>query len=103
MQIGNLIFPTKKSAKDFIREIISKYEAKSSLAAEDFSFVSDLLVIHPESEQKIGCGISRIFIDFDAQYQMNTGTQYILPYRVKENQIQILAIFHGARQWPNNF
>jgi len=32
-----------------------------------------------------------------------TGTQYILPYRVKENQIQILAVFHGARQWPNNF
>ena len=32
-----------------------------------------------------------------------TGTQYILPYHVKENQIQILAVFHGARQWPNNF
>lgn len=28
------------------------------------------------------------------------GTQYILPYRVKQNQIQILAVFHGARQWP---
>lgn len=32
-----------------------------------------------------------------------TGTHYILPYRVKENQIQILAVFHGARKWPNNF
>jgi addiction module RelE/StbE family toxin len=27
-----------------------------------------------------------------------TGTQYILPYRVKENQIQILAVFHAARK-----
>lgn len=25
------------------------------------------------------------------------GTQYILPYRLKEQQIQILAVFHGAR------
>jgi hypothetical protein len=71
MQIGNLIFPTKKTAKDFVREIISRHAAKSSLAAEDFSFVSDLLAIHPESEQKIGCGISRIFVDFDAQYHRN--------------------------------
>ena len=32
-----------------------------------------------------------------------TGTQYILPYRLKEQQIQILAVFHGARLWPDNF
>jgi toxin ParE1/3/4 len=32
-----------------------------------------------------------------------TGTQYILPYRVKGRQIQILAVFHTARQWPDNF
>lgn len=32
-----------------------------------------------------------------------TGTPYILPYRVKDNQIQILAVFHGARRWPDNF
>jgi toxin ParE1/3/4 len=31
------------------------------------------------------------------------GTEYILPYRVKDNQIQILAVFHGARQWPKAF
>lgn len=32
-----------------------------------------------------------------------TGTQYILPYRVKDDQIQILAVFHGARQRPDAF
>lgn len=32
-----------------------------------------------------------------------TGTQYILPYRVKDKQIQILAVFHTARQWPVSF
>jgi toxin ParE1/3/4 len=31
------------------------------------------------------------------------GTPYILPYRVKDSQIQILAVFHGARKWANNF
>ncbi len=32
-----------------------------------------------------------------------TGTQFILPYRIIGQQIQILAVFHGARQWPENF
>jgi toxin ParE1/3/4 len=30
------------------------------------------------------------------------GTPYILPYRMEENKIQILAVFHGARQWPES-
>lgn len=32
-----------------------------------------------------------------------TGTQYVLPYRVKEQEIQILAVFHSARLWPDSF
>lgn len=32
-----------------------------------------------------------------------TGTHYILPYRVKDQQIQILAVFHTSRQWPKSF
>jgi toxin ParE1/3/4 len=31
------------------------------------------------------------------------GTPYILPYRIKNGEIQILAAFHSARQWPNEF
>lgn len=31
------------------------------------------------------------------------GTHYILPYRVKAQQIQILAVFHSARAWPDDF
>lgn len=32
-----------------------------------------------------------------------SGTNYILPYRIKGKQIQILAVFHGARKWPDSF
>lgn len=31
------------------------------------------------------------------------GTHYILPYRIKAQQIQILAVFHTARAWPDDF
>jgi toxin ParE1/3/4 len=32
-----------------------------------------------------------------------SGTNYLLPYRAKGKQIQILAVFHGARKWPDSF
>lgn len=31
------------------------------------------------------------------------GTPYIVPYRVRSGQVEILRIFHGARRWPNSF
>lgn len=30
-------------------------------------------------------------------------TPYIAPYRVKNNTIEILRVFHTAREWPDNF
>jgi toxin ParE1/3/4 len=30
-----------------------------------------------------------------------SGLPYIIPYRVRDGRIEILAIFHAARQWPD--
>jgi toxin ParE1/3/4 len=30
-------------------------------------------------------------------------TPFIAPYRVRGNEVQILAVFHGARRWPKDF
>jgi addiction module RelE/StbE family toxin len=32
-----------------------------------------------------------------------TGTPYIAPYRVKDQCVEILALYHGARRWPEHF
>lgn len=32
-----------------------------------------------------------------------SGTPYLIPYRVKNNVIEILRVFHGAMQWPKEF
>jgi toxin ParE1/3/4 len=31
------------------------------------------------------------------------GTPFILPYRVREEIIEILHVFHAARRWPSSF
>jgi addiction module RelE/StbE family toxin len=30
-------------------------------------------------------------------------TPYIVPYRVRGDDVQILAVLHGARRWPQGF
>jgi toxin ParE1/3/4 len=31
------------------------------------------------------------------------GTPYIVPYRVRGDDVEVLAVFHGARRWPGAF
>ena len=30
------------------------------------------------------------------------GTPYVVPYRVRENAVEILRVLHGAQRWPSN-
>jgi toxin ParE1/3/4 len=30
-------------------------------------------------------------------------TPFIVPHRVRGDEVQILAVFHGARRWPESF
>jgi len=29
------------------------------------------------------------------------GTPFIAPYRVRDDAVEVLAVFHGSRQWPD--
>ena len=31
------------------------------------------------------------------------GTPFILPYRVRRDRVEILAVIHGALEWPEDF
>ena len=39
----------------------------------------------------------------DTRELVVAGTPYIVAYRVRLDKVEILAVFHGARQWPDNF
>jgi len=32
-----------------------------------------------------------------------TNTSYILPYQIRQNRLEILRVYHGARKWPKHF
>ncbi len=32
-----------------------------------------------------------------------SGTPYVIPYRVRGGQVEILRVLHGAQRWPEEF
>jgi len=32
-----------------------------------------------------------------------SGTPYIVPYRVRDDTVELLLVFHAARKWPSKF
>ena len=56
---------------------------------------TDLLVQHPEAGRPGRIAGTRELVV--------SGTPYIVPYRVRDGEVQLLAVFHGARRWPPSF
>jgi toxin ParE1/3/4 len=32
-----------------------------------------------------------------------TGTPYVMPYRLRGDRLEIIAVFHGRQKWPKRF
>jgi toxin ParE1/3/4 len=39
----------------------------------------------------------------DTRELVVTGTPFVVPYRVRDECVEILSVFHGARKWPESF
>ena len=33
---------------------------------------------------------------------MMPGTRYVIPYRLRGNRLEVIAVFHGRQKWPKN-
>ncbi|WP_018265676.1 type II toxin-antitoxin system RelE/ParE family toxin [Methylosinus sp. LW4] len=45
----------------------------------------------------------RRFRIFGTREFVVAGTPYLVPYRVQNEAIHILRVYHGARRWPDAF
>lgn len=69
-----------KSAAEFVRHVMES---------------ADLLVAHPHMGRPGRVPGTRELVI--------TRFPYILPYRVREQTVEILRVFHTARKWPQRF
>lgn len=81
-------------------EEIGDYIARDNPAAADRVVTqilnqTDALATHPH--------IGRPGRVPDTRELVVADTPYIVPYRVRGDEVQILAVLHGARRWPRSF
>lgn len=81
-------------------EAIGDYIARDnpSAAAKTVSRIldhADMLAAHPQMGRAGRVPETRELVVSD--------TPFIVPYRVRGDEVEILAVFHGARQWPESF
>lgn len=57
IQVGPHKFTSKSAAKQHARGIMKRHAEIGIMTPGDEMFLRDLIALHPESEQKIGCGI----------------------------------------------
>jgi toxin ParE1/3/4 len=80
-----------------IDEIFAYVAADSPIAAEHVALLIEakarLLIDQPYMGRSGRVDGTREFVV--------TGTPYILPYRVRDGRVEILAVLHASRQWPD--
>lgn len=81
-------------------EMIGDYIARDKPSAADKTVFrilgqTDALAAHPH--------IGRAGRVAGTRELVVAATPFIVPYRVRGDEIQILAVFHGARRWPESF
>ena len=76
-----------------LREFIEKNsEQKASFVAKRILEAADLLQSHPEMGRP-----GRIV---GTRELVVPGTPYIIPYRVRRERLELIAVFHDRQKWP---
>jgi toxin ParE1/3/4 len=76
-----------------LREFIEKdSEQNAALIASRIVKAVDLLESHPE--------IGRPGRIIGTRELVVPDTRYIIPYRVRRERLELIAVFHGRQKWP---
>lgn len=68
--IGGMLFRSKKAALDFFRAIRDSYNDGERVSDEEHHRkLMDLMAVHPEAEDKIGCGISHFTVETEQEFK----------------------------------
>ena len=69
--LDNFKYRTKKAALKRVQDILHDHPIGHVLEGQEFRILSDALDYHPNSEQKIGCGLQAIQIVLEDQCELS--------------------------------
>jgi toxin ParE1/3/4 len=74
------------------KHIAKDSEQNAAAIAERILKTVDVLLAHPSMGRP-----GRVF---GTRELVVSGTPYVIPYRVRRDGLELLAVFHGRQRWP---
>ena len=87
--------PAAKALEDIQDQIAEDNRRAAFEVAQRIRVMTDFLGDHP----KIG-RIGRVAGTYEL---VIPGIPYIVPYRIRNQEVQILSVYHTSRKWPESF
>lgn len=87
-----------KGAKNNLNQI-EEYIAQDNPQAAVDTVIKIIKTVGMLSDSPAMGKIGRIF---DTRELIISGTPFIVPYRIKPEQIEILRVLHGSMRWPDS-
>jgi toxin ParE1/3/4 len=88
-----------KGAEYNLQQINDYLAQKNPRAAHEMILklikAAELLTVHPQ--------IGRTGRVPGTRELVVSGTPYLMPYRVKNNAVEVLRVLHGSMRWPTGF
>jgi len=75
-EIAGKVYATKTAVLAQAKEILNRYPENQSLSEADFEWMLSLLEHHPDADDKIGCGVTRMWVQQNPEYP-TTRTFYL--------------------------
>lgn len=77
VSIGSRSFKTTSAAKRAVQEVLRRYRPGQRLSSEDEAFMVDVLKLHEEADEKIGCGVATITVENNRKLGFATNGFYV--------------------------
>ncbi len=87
--------PAAKALEDIQDQIAEDNRRAAFEVAQRIRVMTDFLKDHP----KIGRTV-RVAGTFEL---VIPGIPYVVPYRIRNQEVQILTVYHTSRKWPESF
>jgi len=90
----------------WLRQAVRDLEAAEEFIAQDNPEAATkvtLTIVKAVSQLKDQPGSGRIGRVTGTRELVISETPYVVPYRVKNNVVEILRVYHSSRKWPDVF
>lgn len=101
--VGGKQFKTKTAVIDYTKETLAGSPLGVALTGERFNVLRDLLDLHPEAKQKVGCGVERIEVRSNREFGEKARGFWVVRTDGSETDFSYRKCLEGERAYRNKF